>query len=89
MSSEDITIKEYHLKYNPEKVSFDIKNKKIHSIFIIDGVLELNNQKLEKGTFFKVSKSNKFEINALSDVVLFEIISPINPSYNTYANSMF
>lgn len=88
MSSEDITIKEYQLKYDPEKISLNIKNKKVHSLFLIEGELELNNQKLEKGTFFKVSNSDKLEMILLSDVILFEIISPINPSYKTYVDSM-
>ena len=88
MESEEITIKEHYFNYDIEKTSVNIIKEKVHSFFIIDGDLEVNNQKLDKGTFFKVSHSNKLEIKVLSDVILFEIISPINPSYRTYSSSM-
>tara|TARA_B100001564_G_scaffold134519_1_gene112815 strand:+ start:443 stop:1201 length:759 start_codon:yes stop_codon:yes gene_type:complete len=88
MESEEITIKEHHFKYNLKKTSLGIIKEKVHSLFIITGKLEINSQKLDKGTFFKVHNTDELEIKILSDVILFEIISPINPSYKTYSNSM-
>ena len=88
MESEEITIKEHHFKYNLKKTSLGIIKEKVHSLFIITGKLEINSQKLDKGTFFKVHNTDELEIKILSDVILFEIISPINPSYRTYSNSM-
>ncbi len=88
MSSEGISIRTYHFKNQLNKASIEIRKDKVHSLFIIDGKIELNNQQLEKGTFFKVSESNRLEIKLFSDTVIFEIVSPINPNYKTYANSM-
>ena len=57
----------------------------IHSYFIIDGEIILDNKKLEKGTFFTVSSENEVVFESSETTKIFEIISPLNPSYRTYS----
>jgi len=89
IESSEIIIKEYDFKKEHRDNVFDILNNKIHSFFILNGNIEINNQELGKGTFFKVSDVKELKISLLSDIKLFEIISPKKPKYQTYASSMF
>ena len=64
---------------------FNIGKDLIHSYFIIDGEIILENKKLEKGTFFTVSSKNEVVFESSETTKIFEIISPLNPSYRTYS----
>jgi hypothetical protein len=64
---------------------FNIGIDLIHSYFIIDGEIILDNKKLEKGTFFTVSSEHEVVFESSETTKIFEIISPLNPSYRTYS----
>ena len=83
MDSENVCINEHYLSEGNH--SFDIEKDLIHSYFIIDGEIILDNKKLEKGTFFTVSSVNEIVFESTKKTKVFEIISPLNPSYRTYS----
>ena len=83
MDSENVCINEHYLSKGNH--SFDIGKNLIHSYFIIEGEIILDNKKLEKGTFFTVSSENEVIFESSETTKIFEIISPLNPSYRTYS----
>ena len=83
MDSENVCINEHNLSEGNH--SFDIGKDLIHSYFIIEGEIILDNKKLEKGTFFTVSSENEVIFESSETTKIFEIISPLNPSYRTYS----
>ena len=83
MDSENVCINEHYL--NEGNHCFNIGKDLIHSYFIIDGEIILDNKKLEKGTFFTVSSENEVVFESSETTKIFEIISPLNPSYRTYS----
>ena len=83
MDSENVCINEHYLKEGSH--SFEIGKDLIHSYFIIDGEIILDNMKLEKGTFFTVYSENEVVFESSETAKIFEIISPLNPSYRTYS----
>ena len=83
MDSENVCINEHYL--NEGNHNFEIGKDLIHSYFIIDGEIMLDNIKLEKGTFFTVSSENEVVFQSSETTKVFEIISPLNPSYRTYS----
>ena len=70
----------------PTRVGFKIENDKIHSLFTLDGEVSLKEFDFKKGDFFTVSKVENIMITAQKSSKLFEISSPIKPSYKTYSN---
>ena len=83
MDSENVCINEHYLSKGNHR--FNIEKDLIHSYFIIDGEIILDNKKLEKGTFFTVSSENEVVFESSETTKIFEIISPLNPSYRTYS----
>ena len=83
MDSENVCINEHYLSEGNH--CFNIGIDLIHSYFIIDGEIILDNKKLEKGTFFTVSSENEVVFESSEKTKIFEIISPLNPSYRTYS----
>ena len=83
MDSENVCINEHYLSKGNH--SFDIGKNLIHSYFIIEGEIILDNKKLEKGTFFTISSENDVVFESSETTKVFEIISPLNPSYRTYS----
>jgi len=83
METEGITI---HL-LDLEKGShfFNSSKKKVHSIFVLGGEIELENKKNLKGTFLTISQTDSFRIISNKRSRIFEVISPLLPSYRTYA----
>ena len=57
-----------------------------YSFFLLKGELVVLENTIKKGDFFIVSNEKIMELESKTDIVLFEIKSPIKPSYNTYAN---
>ena len=51
----------------------------------MDGTMSFNGTEYSAGTFFTAELVNYFQIKVLEKAKVFEIISPINPSYSTYA----
>ena len=83
MDSENVCINEHYLSKGNHR--FNIEKDLIHSYFIIDGEIILDDKKLEKGTFFTISSENEVVFESIETTKIFEIISPLNPSYRTYS----
>ena len=85
MDSEDIVINEYFFdKFS--SVNIKIENDKIHSFFLIEGEVSFKKFKFNKGDFFTISNVRNIDVVALKSAKLFEVSSPIKPSYKTYFN---
>ena len=83
METEGITINLHHLKKGLHLVNSS--KEKIHSIFVLDGEINIENKKNLKGTFLTISQTSNFEISCNRESIIFEVISPLYPSYKTYA----
>ena len=82
--SEGIEINSYKIPSNIES-DFEIQKNAIYSYFILDGEVTLNKETAEKGDFIIVSEVNNINITANSETKVFEIKSPLRPSYSTYS----
>ena len=80
---ENIFINEYNFKDGNHILK--INDGFIHSFFVIEGNLINQKNKLEKGTFFSVDNEDELIFTSSGNAKIFEIISPINPSYQTYS----
>ena len=85
MDSEGILINEYELKKT--KHSLKIKKNSIHSFFILQGIIKHKKNILYKGTFIKIENLDLFNFEVIEESKVFEIITPLNPSYKTFSNS--
>ena len=85
MDSEGIVINEYFFEKS-SSANIKIKKDKIHSFFLIDGEVSFKGLDFKKGDFFTVSEFENIEIATQKSSKLFEISSPIKPSYRTYSN---
>ena len=63
----------------------EIGQDRFHSIFIQYGRLKINDQTFNSGDFLIVESEVSLSIEILSDSKVFEIISPIELPYKTYA----
>ena len=85
MDSEDIVINEYFLK-GSTIYKLNIELDKIHSFFLVSGNITIDDKYFLKGDFFTISNLDYIEIDIIESSKLFEISSPIKPSYSTYIN---
>lgn len=84
MKTENVEIKKHFI--NIKNYSFEIDKKYNYSFFLLKGELVVLENTIKKGDFFILSNEKIMELESKTDIVLFEIKSPIKPSYNTYAN---
>ena len=84
INTEHISINEYSFKNGTH--SLKIKPGSVHSLFIIEGEIEYDHNFYKNGTFIKISDLENFHFETLNKTKIFEIISPIVPSYKTYVN---
>ena len=82
METEGVSINIHDLK--KESLFVDSSKDKVHSIFVLDGEIGIENKKILKGTFLTISETDSFEIYCNKKSTIFEVISPLYPSYNTY-----
>jgi redox-sensitive bicupin YhaK (pirin superfamily) len=83
MNSEGVLINQYF--FNSGSHSFQINHGSIHSFFILSGTLKRREDIFEKGTFFTLDNIEDIEFIASKGASIFEIITPLEPSYETYA----
>ena len=83
METEGVSINIHNFKKGSH--FFKSSKDKVHSIFVLDGEIEIENKKNLKGTFLTISQTNSFEIFCNKKSSIFEVISPLYPSYRTYA----
>ncbi len=84
IESEGIEINSYTIE-SLKEVHLDLDSKSIYSYFIIDGEISLNDKNMNKGDFVIVSEAEKITFNSTSNSKIFEIKSPLRPSYMTYS----
>ncbi len=80
MKTEKIEINQYEI--NSGKIEIKTSSNFTHSFFVIDGKISLENQKTKKSDFAIINDSNKITIESNSYSSIFEIKSPLIPSYN-------
>ena len=82
MDTEGIEI--YDNTFHGDTHKFNLDDQKIYSLFIKKGVLSYSGMDLEQGTFIKIEKESEFNFKSESGLEIFEIRSPLRPSYPTY-----
>ena len=85
MDTENIVINEYFIDKS-SSLDIKIENDQIHSFFLCEGEVSLNEFNFKKGDFFTISDTNNIILKSENSSKLFEISSPIKPSYKTYFN---
>ncbi len=83
METEGVSINIHDIKKG--SLFVDTLNEKIHSIFVLDGEIQIESINVSKGAFITISKTNSFEIYCKKKSTIFEVISPLYPSYRTYS----
>ena len=83
MDSEGININLYKVPKD-KSLKLVLDPKYIYSYFLIEGEIEIDKDIISKGDFFKISEENNFLLSSKEKSNLFEIKSPIRPSYQTY-----
>ena len=82
IDSERVSVNEYCFETGDHSIY--IKEKYIHSIFLLDGKASFDGFEYSSGTFFKVQNEKNFKVTVTEKAKFFEIISPEKPSYSTY-----
>ena len=82
MDTEGIEI--YDTTFHGDTHKINLDDQKIYSLFIKKGVLSYSGVDLEQGTFIKIEKESEFNFKSESGLEIFEIRSPLRPSYPTY-----
>ena len=85
MDSEDIVINEYFIDKS-SSLDIKIESDKIHSFFLYEGEVSIKEFDFKKGDFFTISDTKNILLKSQKASKLFEISSPIKPSYKTYFN---
>ncbi len=85
LDSENIEV--YSHQITPGNSSFNITDECYHSYFIVHGGVNYSGARYESGTFFIVDSIKEFELKVDGETEIFEIISPLEPSYKTYAQT--
>ncbi len=83
IDSDGVIVNEYLFGIGDHLI--DINEGCVHSIFLMEGILSFNGAEYSPGTFFTAQFENYLQIKVLQKTKVFEIISPINPTYKTYA----
>jgi len=95
MHTEGITIRQFAFQEDSNRATSD-KNKRyehtlelktdmVYSAFLIKGMIEMENQKVEQGDFVIVKEREELVIKSFGESTLFVIESPLRPGYTTYA----
>ena len=83
METEGVNINIHNLKKG--SLIVETSKKKVHSIYILDGEIELESKSNLKGSFLTISQTNSFKIDCKKKSTIFEVVSPLYPSYRTYS----
>ena len=83
LKSDSIQI--YQHSFTKGTYDHEIGQDRFHSIFIQYGRLKINDQTFNSGDFLIVESEVSLSVEILSDTKVFEIISPTELPYKTYA----
>ena len=79
------SIQVYQHLFTKGLYNHEIIQDRFHSIFIQHGMLKVNDETYNTGDFLIVDSEVSLSIEIMSDTKVFEIISPIELPYKTYA----
>jgi len=66
--------------------SFPLKQESVYSFFILEGSLELNTQKMNKGDYAIVKQESEMKFTAIEkNTRIFIVKTPLQPGFETYA----
>lgn len=82
VDAENVCMYEVFLQTGLHSMEFDVNQ--IHSIFILEGELEINNTIIKQHDFFTYN-GDRTNLNVLSDVRFFQVSNPVRTTYRTYA----
>ena len=77
----------YYHQINSGIFLFNIIDGCYHSYFIIQGGITYSGAIYDKGTFFIIDNIKEFKFKVDNKTEIFEIISPLEPTYKTYAQT--
>lgn len=83
LTTPDIEIMEY--SFSTKEHEIKIGKKRIMSAFVIEGLIYLDEKKINKSDFFIIRNQDSAILKCTSDVRLFVVFSPQKPEYKTYA----
>ena len=83
LDSEGVQV--YYHQINSGSSLFNIIDKCYHSYFILEGGITYSGSIYDKGTFFIIDNIKEFKFEVDNKTEIFEIISPLEPTYKTYA----
>ncbi len=74
--------------YVAEKI-FPLKPDSVYSFFVLEGSLDLDGKKMEKGDYAVVKDESEMRFSSIGkDTRIFIIKTPLDPGFNTYAKLM-
>ena len=85
LDSEGVQV--YYHQINSGSSLFNIIDKCYHSYFILEGGITYSGSIYDKGTFFIIDNIKEFKFEVDNKTEIFEIISPLEPTYKTYAQT--
>ncbi len=83
MDAEGVEIYEMEIPKGSHKLS--LNNQKMHSYYLIDGELSIDNQKINKDDFIIVEGDDKLEVEVTQKAKLFVVANPIQLSHKVYS----
>jgi len=86
MDSEGVKIQEWSFAEVEEEIV--LSENEVHSIYLMDGAIEMNGEEVVQDGFVIVSDVNKLKIKSAGEGRFFMISSPKRPSYKTYVETM-
>lgn len=86
MDSEGIKIQEW--SFADIDAEIVVSENDVHSIYLMDGAIQLNGAKVAQDDFVIVSEVNKLAIKSEGEGRFFMISSPKRPTYKTYVEQM-
>jgi quercetin 2,3-dioxygenase len=84
LNSQDVSIQIIELSTMDHNLT--LNDDRILSGYLLEGEIEMENKKINKGDFFIVHNSGEIFINVIKDCKIFAVWSPNKPSYPTYAD---
>ena len=82
--SEGIEINSYDVSIGSE-LNLELEEDYVYSLFILEGTTKIEGQLVKKGDFVKVSNYKSLCVISESKTKIFNIKSPLRPSYSTYS----
>ena len=82
--SEGIEINSYEVS-NKGQLNLKLKNDSVYSYFILEGEAKIEKNIANEGDFIIISNCNDLSFSVNSMTKIFEIKSPLRPSYATYS----